>query len=483
MFAVVLADPGAAARIGVVEMIRVQHRLHLLARLHAVDEVLVDVDLDLERLHVDQRADAGARAGAAGRQRRDHLADLRVLDRDHAGERRAHHHVVDQAPLHRDAALGHADVLLGALQARLQRIDRGLGVVDGRVADQLALVQLARPIADLPFSSAALIWFAGSLGLLFVLSVILAETVSGGHVGAPKGGPGTGTTLTIFLLLLAWPPVLYNLEKGQWSIIVALLLAFGLITLAIALLIAPSAFHRITHHATQSVQSGFTWVLDIALLLLGLAIGIDLYVVGDQIIGGPAGPIFGIGFCLVAFFFWCGLELMHLTKRSRPHASPAHSDKSTVGDRIDYVLTEARVVLPGVQALLGFQLIVILTEAFANLPASSAYVHLAALAAIAISAVLLIAPAAHHRIVFGGGEVEAFLPIASAYLLAATVFLALGMAADCYVIVTKVLSSMTAGAIAAAGTVLVCLGLWHAVPLIARKTKVPGVVEGARQSR
>ena len=38
-----------------------------------------------------------------------------------------------------------------------------------------------------------------------------------------------------------------------------------------------------------------------------------------------------------------------------------------------------------------------------------------ALAAIALSAILLIAPAAHHRIVFGGEDAEEFLPIASCY--------------------------------------------------------------------
>jgi hypothetical protein len=111
---------------------------------------------------------------------------------------------------------------------------------------------------------------------------------------------------------------------------------------------------------------------------------------------------------------------------------------------------------------------VILTESFGALPETSVLVHLGALAAIAISAVLLIAPAAHHRIVFGE-DAEEFLPIASAYLLAATVFLALGMAADCYVIVAKVLGSPRSGVAAAVATATVCLGLWHIGPWMLRK--------------
>ena len=252
----------------------------------------------------------------------------------------------------------------------------------------------------------------------------------------------------------------------------ASVLAFGLLIGAIALLITPSAYHRVVtrHGAEGQLQHSITWLIDISLLLLGLAIGLDLYLVGDRVLGGLAGPLLGIGFCLTAFVFWYGIELMHLATRTRPLPS-GNGEESRLEDRIDYVLTEARVVLPGVQALFGFQLIVILSESFGKLPESSVLVHLAALAAIALSAVLLIAPAAHHRIVFGGEDSEEFLPIASRYLLAATVFLALGMAGDCYVIVAKVLESPASAVAAAAVTAFLCLGLWHVWPWMARNRR------------
>src|SRR3546814_12429688 len=56
---------------------------------------LADLDLDLQRVHVDDGTDAGAGEAAAGRQRRDDLARLRGLGRDPTGERRAHDGVVD----------------------------------------------------------------------------------------------------------------------------------------------------------------------------------------------------------------------------------------------------------------------------------------------------------------------------------------------------------------------------------------------------
>ena len=82
-------------------------------------------------------------------------------------------------------------------------------------------------------------------------------------------------------------------ESSQFATV----LAFGLLTGAVALLITPSAYHRIVtkHGAEGRLQHSITWLIDISLLLLGLAIGIDLYLVGDQVLGGLAGPLFGFG--------------------------------------------------------------------------------------------------------------------------------------------------------------------------------------------
>ncbi len=253
----------------------------------------------------------------------------------------------------------------------------------------------------------------------------------------------------------------------------ASLTAFCLLSVAIACLIAPSAYHRIASSggATRRLEGEITWLVNIALLLLATAIGLDLYLVGEHVVGWPAGLVLGVAFCLSAFTFWYGVELVQVANGAgamQRNAPPGPHRESTLEDRIDFVLTEARVVLPGVQALLGFQLIVVLSETFAELPTSSALVHLAALVSVAISAVLLLAPPAHHRIVFGGEDSEEFPPIASAYLLAATVFLAIGMAADSYVIVAKVAHSPGWGMATGIAVAALCLGLWHAVPLVVR---------------
>lgn len=92
---------------------------------------------------------------------------------------------------------------------------------------------LLRPWAPLSFRAAALGWFSISLGLLFILAVVLAEVAAGaGNARASRGGPSGSIVAAIFVGLLVWPPTLYNLEKGQWSILLALLVALAWRSLA-----------------------------------------------------------------------------------------------------------------------------------------------------------------------------------------------------------------------------------------------------------
>jgi hypothetical protein len=66
------------------------------------------------------------------------------------------------------------------------------------------------------------------------------------------------------------------------------------------------------------------------------------------------------------------------------------------------MLTEARVLLPGVQALLGFQLIAVLTKPFEQLPIAFKIIHAGGLVMLAVAIVSLLAPAALHRRAIAG---------------------------------------------------------------------------------
>jgi hypothetical protein len=251
------------------------------------------------------------------------------------------------------------------------------------------------------------------------------------------------------------------------------LFGLGLMLVGLCLLISPAAFHRIVSHgeSTSRLHDYVTTIITFGLLPFALGIGIECFVALEKLVGFRAGVIGGVLGFLLAMFFWYGLEVVHRTrKEGRLHLAdlvqptraqmPQEPQETPLSEKIKEVLIEARMVLPGAQALLGFQFTVFVMEGFDRLPQSSKYVHFASLACIAISTILLITPAAYHRIVESGEDSEDFHDFASRMLLAAMVWLALGLCGDFFVVCRKVTQS-TPVALASALTMLVIFyGLW-----------------------
>lgn len=146
---------------------------------------------------------------------------------------------------------------------------------------------------------------------------------------------------------------------------------------------------------------------------------------------------------------------------------PEH-EHTSLETKIEQMLTEARVILPGAQALLGFQLVITFSDAFEKLPFASKIVHLVALGLLALTVIWLMAPAAFHRIVYAGEDTPELHALGTRFLLAASVTLALGISADLGVVVGKVINSDQAGAAAAVASLCLLTGLWHVYPLVLR---------------
>lgn len=303
------------------------------------------------------------------------------------------------------------------------------------------------------------------------------------------------------------------LEKGFETLPVSSqflkLAGLGLILIAVALLVAPTAYHRIVERGedTEEIHSYTSRVMTFALLPLALALGLDIYVAAAKIGGTTVGALAGVFASFAALFFWYGLEAVprgggaraRATARKeegeleifdmRPEGAGGKKEEGgEVRDKIKHVLTEARMALPGAQALLGFQLIAVLTESFERLPAASKYVHLASLVCIALSIVLLMAPAAYHRIVEKGEETEHFHRFAGRLVVAALVPLALGICGGVYVVVQKVLASTFIAVVASVVALAVFYEMWFGLTVYRRvqrdhekpKTGTPGLF-GASQ--
>jgi hypothetical protein len=147
----------------------------------------------------------------------------------------------------------------------------------------------------------------------------------------------------------------------------------------------------------------------------------------------------------------------------------AMAHRQTLQEQSDAVLHECRMVLPGVQTVLGFQLIAVFQPTFAReVSFFDRALHVASMGSIATAVVCLMLPAAYRRLGEPGVVTERFVPIGSASIAVGLAALALGLALDLY-IVTRLALGMPAVAITLAVIVSVLASTaWFGVPLVMR---------------
>jgi hypothetical protein len=113
----------------------------------------------------------------------------------------------------------------------------------------------------------------------------------------------------------------------------------------------------------------------------------------------------------------------------------ATREELPLSEAAQYLLHECRMVLPGIQALFGFQLIAIFNSTFdEKLNQSQRYIHLIATGLVACAIALIMTPATLHRRSGPHHVYESFLYRSSRLLLASMVPLALGICLEFYLI-------------------------------------------------
>jgi hypothetical protein len=261
------------------------------------------------------------------------------------------------------------------------------------------------------------------------------------------------------------PPTSQDLKLG----------GLGLMLIALVLLMSPVAYHRLVERGSLSrkFHRFITRVTERALLPFAIGLSFDFYIVATKLLSRAMGLLFGGAALVIALFFWYGIEALVANNNSEQKGSsfPMNGGPTPLKDRIKFVLMEARVVLPGAQALLGFQFAAVLTESFDRLAPATQRIHLASLASIGLSTVFLMAPAAFHRIVEQGEDTERLHNFSSYMVLGAMAFLALGIAGDVFVVVEKVVHSTQWARLSSGLTLLVFYGGWFGSILFRKAAK------------
>lgn len=144
------------------------------------------------------------------------------------------------------------------------------------------------------------------------------------------------------------------------------------------------------------------------------------------------------------------------------------AEQEDLKDQFGRIIEEARMMLPGIQALFGFQTIAVFNDRFEKLPVYAQDFHAAALALVVIAIALVMLPAAYHRIaepkeislhtirISSRAITYALAPLAAALSLDIVVVL--------YLVTGRDLVSATGGLLA----FVLLIGTWFIFPLRAQ---------------
>jgi hypothetical protein len=229
-------------------------------------------------------------------------------------------------------------------------------------------------------------------------------------------------------------------------------IALGLLIIAFGLFVAPAPNHLLiwSEENSPSLQKFVTMATEIALVPFATAMALDVYVTTERVGHLALAVILGAATFACAMFFWYGLEAIHVRSKGhqfrsqvRKNSMPKKNDeRPSIEDQIQHALTDTRVVLPGAQALLGFQFVGAFLGGFEQLPASSQYIHVVSLTLVTLSTILLMMPAAYHRLVEQGQPSEHFLRLTRNAVVSSMIPLGAGICGDFFIVIRKVSGSM-----------------------------------------
>lgn len=134
------------------------------------------------------------------------------------------------------------------------------------------------------------------------------------------------------------------------------------------------------------------------------------------------------------------------------------------------LIEEARVILPGLQALFGFQTIAVFNERFAEIETYAKVCHLLGLACVTTAVAMAMTPAIFYR-ACAGKVTYMMAKTSSAMIRGALAPLALGLALDMFTVIFVATDAPVISLAAGMATLLLLAGLWFVLPKLERRKK------------
>lgn len=131
----------------------------------------------------------------------------------------------------------------------------------------------------------------------------------------------------------------------------------------------------------------------------------------------------------------------------------------------EYLIEECRMILPGIQALFGFQLVVVFNATFAEkLTLFEQRLHLVAIASIGLAIIIIMTPAAYHRQTGPQDITQRFINLSTRLMLFSMVPLAFSICVELYLISHVILHSILLPLLITLALFVVLIVLWFLLP-------------------
>jgi hypothetical protein len=149
----------------------------------------------------------------------------------------------------------------------------------------------------------------------------------------------------------------------------------------------------------------------------------------------------------------------------KPPPGSGPKERESLTQSVTHTFEEARMLIPGVTAFLGFQLVAVFNVGFSQkLTHDEQMLHVWAMFVTLVALLMLLTPAAYHRQAEPGWVSEGLLKLSSRLITGATPLFGLGMTIDFYLLVRAVSEETPLALALALAIFTITVVLWYAMP-------------------